>query len=465
MTKRRTLHFFIVPTISLALAFSFLALVTSQPSAALTKFSNRDVMRQTSPVGETSNMTGTASMDQASLREMVDVMTHVGQALDKIQMMHQMQMINQLHMTSGMGMTGTTGMNNTLGMNNAAAMTSVGPMIDSMGHVLEAISQMHEMMAVLPSASTDNMTDMAGSDTMTTDLVDMRAMLDIMDQLLQATISQMQGMTNTTAGALGATAPLTDTTTVTDTAGTGDTGVEMNSANMMGMHLAGMGMLDPGPMLPLMAQTAQTTISQLRTMLDAMDPATGSTGNTDGQTTNAITDTGSLTDTAGTGATGDEAAGTDSTGTGAASIAPMIQMMGKAMETIGHMHMLMATMNTTVSMSSASGMPEASATGTDGASTMGAANLSEMTGLMSQMVQVITTHLDTITNTTGIAVSVTDTTAMTDTANADTMGAGAMASSADGAHAALGGVAQLLRTTLQQLQTLIDGMGNGMTTQ
>jgi hypothetical protein len=158
------------------------------------------------------------------------------------------------------------------------------------------------------------------TDQLNNDLADLRQMLDVIDQMVQATSNQV-AMLPGGAGASGA-ATTGATETMTDTAETG----------AMGMGLAVTGMFNTEPMLPVMAQNLQTMSSELRTMLDNLAAAgtAGATGTGEAGATTTTTDTATTTDTTGT-PTGAATGDTMLTSLGGPSVSPILEMMGHSL--------------------------------------------------------------------------------------------------------------------------------------
>lgn len=422
MVRRHVVRISLVSSIGLALV-TLLLLLASQPRQAFAKTNSLGVLRQTG-TSDALSITGTTGMNNVDIEAMGHAMSHLIMALD---VLHEMQQQHLIHSSATMGemgtMTGTT--------DTTAAMASnpdAGALIEVMGHMAESMGYMHEAMGYhtmgVGAADTSAMMNGGGAD--------LSPMLDILDQMVQATISQLP----TLSGMPGATA----TGTTTDTVGTDATDAATATMAMGAMT----GAFDPSPMLPAMAQTLQAMADQLRGMTDAT----------------AMEMTGATTDTTGM--------GTDMMGTGTPSLRQALQAIGQSMELMGHMHMMLATVN--------SGSEPGAATAGTGDDIMGLIN--EMAQAMSDQVSVLTggdtSGMDTTSRTTEATGTGTATTAMTDTAEmTDTAGmtdttettgttdSDAVGMGMNSANPALSSAAQLIQTTLLQIQGMAGGVDSG----
>lgn len=416
MVRRHVVRIVLVSSIGLALV-SLLLFLASQPRQAFAKTNSLSVLRQTG-TGDALSITGTTGMNNVDLEAMGHAMSHLIMALD---VLHEMQQQHMIHASATMGEMGaTTAMTGTTAMASSA---DVGALIEMMGHMAESVGYMHEAMGysmMAPTSATDT------GDTMNGNGADLSPMLDILDQMVQATISQVP----TLSGMPGATA----TGTTTDTMGVGPTGAATDTMAMGTMT----GAFDPSPMLPAMIQTLQAMADQLRGM-------TGAT---------AMDVTGTTTGTTGT--------STDMMGMGTPSLRHAMQAMGQSMELMGHMHMMMATMN---------------GIGDTGSTTMEAGG--DMPGLINEMAQAMSDQVSiltggdtsgmgatgTTTDTTGTGTDtsamtdtteMTDTTGMTGTTDSDTLGMGV-----NSANPALSSAAQLIQIALMQIQGMTGGIDGG----
>ena len=422
MVRRHVVRISLVSSIGLALV-SLLLFLASQPHQAFAKTDSLGVLRQTG-TGDVLSITSTTGMNNVEMEAMGHAMSHLIMALD---VLHEMQQQHTINASATMGEMGaTTGTTDTTAMGSSA---DAGTLIVMMGHMAESMGYMHEAMGyrTLVAGAADTGASMNGGGA------DLSPMLDILDQMVQATISQVP----TLSGMPGATA----TGTTTDTIGTDATDAATDTLAMGAMT----GAFDPSPMLPAMAQTLQAMAGQLRGMMDTMN---GMTGATDTGATATTTDTADM--------------GTDMMSTETPSLRHALQAMGQSMELMGHMHMMLATVNSVSDTGAAT-----VGTGDD---MMGLIN--EMAQAMSDQVSVLTggdtsgmgaTGTTTDTTGTGTATSaMTDTTGMTDTngmtgtADRDTLSMGM-----NSANPALSSAAQLIQIALLQIQGMTGGMAGG----
>ncbi|MCE7987394.1 MAG: hypothetical protein DYG89_40015 [Caldilinea sp. CFX5] len=428
MVRRRVVTISAVAILGLALIGALLTVMNSQPAFA--KTAPTGAMRQTG-TDDATDMTD-AMMSHSEMEATGQSMMHLLLALHAIHQMQKDQMNNPSMMMGEMGSTtattGTTGTGDMMaGMGAMSAGAQVGGLLEVMGHLAESMGYMHDAMA--GTAMMDSSAMAATDDAMSSDWADVRTMLDIVDQMVQATADQVGGATDAT-----------DTTASTDITGT-----------MMSGSLA------TAALLPDMVQTLQAMSIQLRMSLDAMN---GMTGATDTGSTATTTDTtGTMTDTT----------DSDMMGMGMMGMPDLrqsMQAMGMALELMGNIHK-MAAMNS---------MMGAGMTG----DTTG--DMSEMTGLVSDLAQAMSDHLDNMmgmmddammgsdtgATATGSTATTTDTagadtgTAITDTADiTDTTGATDMTGSdmmgMGNANDVLTSSAQLMQTILQQIQAMSGG--------
>ena len=416
--RRRIVRIALVSSIGLALV-SLLLFLASQPRQAFAKTNSPGVLRQTG-TGAALSITGTTGMNNVDREAMGHAMSHLIMALDTLHEMQQQHMSNAATLGGALGdmgsTAGTTDTTGTAGMGIISSGADVGALIEMLGHMAESMGYMHEAMGY----STMGATDMAGTgDAMNGAWSDLGAMLDILDQMVQATTGQLP----TLRGMPGATATGTTTATAATSAMTGTTGTGAQA-----------GSFDTAVMLPAMAQTLQSMADQLRGMTGATD--TGATDTT--------------TATAGM--------GSDMMGSGTPTVRYALQSMGQAMELMGHMQMMMATLT---------GPTDVGMTGTASAGTGG-----DMLGLINAMAQAMADHISimsaplvataapTDTAETGAASTMTatpgmtDTIGMTGTTGSDSLGVGST-------NPTLNATAQLLHTLLLQIQGLTGGIDGG----
>ena len=415
MVRRSVVKSFLVLSLSLAFV-SLLLILTSQPHRALAKTTSLGALRQTG-TGDALSITGTTSMNSGDMEAMGHAMAHLIMALDVLHEMQQQQMINASAMMGDMG--AATGMTGTTAMGSSA---DVGALIEMMGHMAESMGYMHEAMGY---SAMSGAPAAAMGDTMNSTGSDLSPMLDILEQMVQATIGQLP----TLSGMPGATATgtTTDTTTSTTT-NTVDSAATGTATDTVGMGVM-TGTFDPSPLLPVMAQTLQAMADQLSGM------------------------TGAITGTTGT--------SPDMMGMGMPTLRHPLQAMGQSLELMGHMHMMMATMR---------------GVGDTGTATALAGD--DMRGLINAMAQAMADHVNLLmggessgmgatgtttgttgmTDTTGITdtTGMTDTTDMTGTTDSDSLGMGM-----NSTNPALTSAAQLIQITLLQIQGLTGGVDGG----
>lgn len=421
VVRRRVVRLALVLLIGVLLVGTLLFL-TSQPRQAFAKTASTGVLRQ-GTTGDIS-ITGTMGMNNVDMEAMGHAMSHLIMALDTLHEMQQQHMINAPTL-GAMGATTGTGM-----MGSSA---DVGALLEMMGHMAESVGYMHEamdysMMAAAPAAG--------ANDRMTNDWSDFNNMLGVLEQMVQATVSQVP----TLSGMPGA----TETGTTTATVGTDTTGATTDTMAMG----ATAGAFDASPLLPAMVQTLQAMSGQLRGMMDTMNGMTGAATGTTDTTTSTV--------------------GMGSEMMGMPTVRQSLQAMGQSLELMGHMHMMLATVNS------------AGDTGNATAETGG-----DMLGLINQMAQAMSDHIGTMTGSTtsGMAATgagtdtttatgamtdttgMTDTMAMTDTTSmTGTTGSNSMGMGVNSINPALSAAAQLIQTMLLQIQGMAGGT-NGATAQ
>ena len=404
--RRRIVRIALVAGIGLAL-ISLLLLLASQPRQAFAKTNSPGVLRQTD-TGGALRITGTMGMNSVNREAMGHAMTHLLMAFDTLHEMQQQDMLNS-SMIGAMGSTASTTATTSVG--NAGSSADVGALLTMMGHMAEAVGYMHEAMGSTAAPGMDN--------TMNDDWSDLRHMVGILEQMVQVTTNQVPAL----SGMPG----ITETGTTTDIMGTGAAGAVTDTTGMGAMT----GRFDPSPLLPAMVQTLQAMAGQLRDI-------SGATG---------MGETGVPTATAGT-------TGADVIGVDTPTLRQAMQTMGQNMELLGHMHMMLATVN---------GVSDTGNATSD--------NGSEMMALVNAMAQAMADHMsiisapiiatDVSTGTIGAGATtstMTDTTAMTGTMGmtgtitSDTLGMGST-------NTMLNAAAQLLHTTLLQIQGITGGAG------